>query len=106
MVPEIAADQSHLWAKLEDGTVYATAKVSTDASRNWFDARRRWESADLRSMDTEVAIVWDTDARKRAESRGKVVYDHDDQKIITIPRCRKFATPERRSPGPSRIITE
>jgi|15BtaG_2_1085339.scaffolds.fasta_scaffold04387_2 hypothetical protein len=77
------ATQAHLWDALEDATVYTQSRASSDRCRNVYDARRRYESESFRDLDTSVAIVWDTNARKRAESRRGV----------------SFITPERRVAG-------
>jgi hypothetical protein len=82
-------DQSHCWSKLEDASVYTDRRVSTDASRNWYDARRRYESASFRGKRTSVAIPWG--------SPGS--YQEKVRKRLERERGSDFITPERRIAG-------
>ena len=81
------ANQSHCWAKLEDASVFTDRRVSTDRSRNWYDAARRWESESLRDLDSGTAIVWGTPAMRRINAERMA------------RGLAPFATPERRKAG-------
>ena len=108
-VPTLAASQEHCWTRGENRAPEHHSSetrrvVDPDRIRNVWNARRRYESASLREMDTDVAIVWDTDARRRASATRKA----DGRPSFKSPERRVAGTPYTRLevPKPSRVIVK
>lgn len=88
-------NQERVWAKVENlGAISPEFKRSKSdlAARNWYDARRRYESASFANKPTGVAIVWGTPAMKRiaAErmSRGLPGFETPERRLAGKPYTR------------------
>lgn len=98
-------NQERVWAKVENlGAISPEFKRSKSdlAARNWYDGRRRWESEDLRSLDTPAAIPWDMRKGKIIVDGRVRVYGYavEDARRARIARgMPDFKSPERRLAG-------